>query len=91
MTLKSQRRKQEGKARKRVLYKMEIIFLILCGTGFLFSYRKGLRDGLQLCNKTDLEPLVRWPKKETKEQKKARQIALNIENYKGNAEGQVKL
>lgn len=80
-------------------YNMEIIYLITVvalGAAFLFAYRKGLRDGLNLNKsevKTALEPLFKPPKfkHETKEQRKAKTIAQNIENYKGSAEGQVKV
>lgn len=43
--------------------------------------------------KTALEPLFKPPKlkQETKEQQRAKTIAQNIENYKGTAEGQVKV
>lgn len=43
--------------------------------------------------KTALEPLFKPPKlkQETKEQRRAKTIAQNIENYKGTAEGQVKV
>lgn len=80
-------------------YNMEIIYLITVvalGATFLFAYRKGLRDGLSMNKsevKTALEPLLKPLKfrHETKEQRKAKVIAHNIENYKGSAEGQVKV
>ena len=62
----------------------------------MFAYRKGLRDGLAMNKsevKTALEPLFKPPKikHDTKEQRRAKTIAQNIENYKGTAEGQVKV
>lgn len=62
----------------------------------MFAYRKGLRDGLAINKsevKTALEPLFKPPKfkRETKEQRRAKTIAQNIENYTGSAEGQVKV
>ena len=80
-------------------YKMDILTIltmVAVGAAFLFAYRKGLRDGLALNKsevKTALEPLFKSPKlkRETKEQQRAKLIAQNIENYKGTAEGQVKV
>ncbi len=74
---------------------LTILTTVAVGAAFLFAYRKGLRDGLSLNKnevKTGLEPLFKPPKKqETKEQRRAKTIAQNIENYKGTAEGQVKV
>ena len=73
---------------------MEILTLlttVAVGAAFLFAYRKGLKDGLALNKsevKTALEPLLR---RDTKEQRRAKLIAQNIENYTGSAEGQVKV
>ena len=74
---------------------LTILTTVAVGAAFLFAYRKGLRDGLAFNKsevKTALEPLFKPPKKrDTKEQRRAKQIALNIENYKGTTEGQVKV
>lgn len=74
---------------------MEIIYIITTvaiGATFLLSYRKGLRDGLALRRDDSLQPLLKPPrKKETKEQLRAKLIAQNIANYKGDDEGQVKV
>lgn len=75
---------------------LTILTTVAVGAAFLFAYRKGLRDGLSLNKnevKTALEPLFKPPKlkQETKEQRRAKTIAQNIENYKGTAEGQVKV
>ena len=75
---------------------LTILATVAVGAAFLFAYRKGLRDGLTKNKsevKTALEPLFKSPKfkRETKEQQRAKLIAQNIENYKGTAEGQVKV
>lgn len=75
---------------------LTILTTVAVGAAFLFVYRKGLRDGLALNKsevKTSLDPLFKPPKfkRETKEQRRAKLIAQNIENYKGTAEGQVKI
>lgn len=97
--MRSQKENREDKAQETVRYKMEILTIlttVAVGAAFLFAYRKGLRDGIAL-NKSEVktapEPLFKPQKfkRETKEQRRAKQIALNIENYKGTAEGQVKV
>lgn len=97
--MRSQKENREDKAQEIVRYKMEILTIlttVAVGAAFLFAYRRGLRDGLAMNKgevKTALEPLFKSPKfkREAKEQRRAKQIALNIENYKGTAEGQVKV
>lgn len=97
--MRNLRRNQEDKAQETVRYKMEILIIlttVAVGAAFLFAYRRGLKDGLAMNKgevKTTLEPLFKPLKfkRETKEQRRAKQIALNIENYKGTAEGQVKV
>lgn len=97
--MRNLRRNREDKAQKAVRFNMEILTIlttVAVGAAFLFTYRKGLRDGLALNKsevKTALDPLFKPPKfkRDTKEQRRAKQIALNIENYKGTAEGQVKI
>jgi hypothetical protein len=59
--------------------------------GVFFSYRQGLKDGKRIENNEELKPILKPPKKavkESDEERRAKILFDNVNNYDGTAKGQ---
>lgn len=78
---------------------IEISLAIATGIAFLLVYRKGLSDGMVIQSKQRIDSvfnpkfkvLNHKSKKDTEKENRAKLIAKNIENYNGDADGQVNI